>query len=190
MRKINSIIGVLMMSMCLCACTSTETEQDTTEKEAESTVEVEEAETISSMPDFSTVDLDGNEVTEAIFSQADLTVVNFWATYCGPCVNELPELGEWASQMSENVQIIGILVDVGNEEDDEFSVAQQIVEKTGADYTHLAASGDFDDIVAELIGVPTTYFVNRDGEMVGDPVIGADVPKYQEFVEEYLNDLQ
>ena len=63
-------------------------------------------------PAFATKDMKGNDVTNDIFAGKDLTVVNFWATTCGPCISEMPELGDWAREMPENVQIIGVLTDV------------------------------------------------------------------------------
>ena len=89
--------------------------------------------------------------------------------------------------MPDQVQIIGIVVDAGSGDSDEFALAAQIVEKTGAGYPHLAAAGQFDDIFAELIGVPTTIFVDKEGNIVGDPIIGADVDGYKNFVEEYIH---
>lgn len=78
---------------------------------------------------FSTTDLKGNTVTNDIFSQADLTVVNFWGTFCNPCINEMPELAKWNEEMPDNVQMLGAIVDVETVDSDEYALAQQIVEK-------------------------------------------------------------
>lgn len=78
---------------------------------------------------FSTTDLEGNTVTNDIFSQADLTVVNFWGTFCNPCINEMPELAKWNEEMPDNVQMLGTIVDVETVDSDEYALAQQIVEK-------------------------------------------------------------
>ena len=56
--------------------------------------------------------LEGNTVTNDILSQADLTVVNFWGTFCNPCINEMPELAKWNEEMPDNVQMLGAIVDV------------------------------------------------------------------------------
>ena len=66
---------------------------------------------------FSTVDLDGNEVTDDIFRNKKLTVINIWGTFCGPCVNELPELESWSEEMPDDVQIIGLVGDVNGVDD-------------------------------------------------------------------------
>ena len=64
------------------------------------------------MPAFTAKDLQGNEVTEEIFAGKDLTVLNIWGTFCPPCIREMPELGEWARAMPENVQLIGLITDI------------------------------------------------------------------------------
>jgi thiol-disulfide isomerase/thioredoxin len=139
-------------------------------------------------PVFSASDLDGNIVSNEIFSKADVTVLNFWGTYCNPCVDELDELGEWAAAMPDNVQLIGIVVDVKSQDDQNCSTAVQIVEETGADYVHLIAADAFNDILEEMVAVPTTFFVDSEGEMVAEPVIGADIEAYKQKAEEYLDE--
>lgn len=135
---------------------------------------------------FSTVDLDGNPVDNEIFSKADLTVVNFWGTYCNPCINELPDLGKWSKSMDDNVQMVGIVVDAKSFESDECTTAKEIRKKTGATYTHLIAGSEFDEIIDELVGVPTTFLVDKDGKIVGEPIVGADVDGYKKAVKAYF----
>ena len=141
------------------------------------------------MPSFTTKDLDGNTVTEDIFGEKDLTVLNIWGTFCGPCVGEMPELGEWAKEMPENVQIVGLVIDIAGEEDTEHrEQAVNIMLNADADFTQMIVNADFADILKDVIGVPTTIFVDKDGNIVGDSVIGADVGAYKQFVEEYLDE--
>ncbi len=148
----------------------------------------EQAESGAKMPSFTAVDLNGNTVTESIFSEKDLTVVNIWGTFCGPCVGEMPELGTWAQEMPDNVQLIGLVIDVAGEEDTEHrDLAVSIMEKAGADFTQIIANQDFADILKDVYGVPTTIFVDKEGNIVGDSIIGADVDGYKQFVEEYLD---
>lgn len=141
-------------------------------------------------PSFTAKDLDGNTVTEDIFAEKDLTVVNIWGTFCNPCIAEMPELGEWAASMPDNVQIVGLIVDISGEEDTRHhDLAVEITQKAGAEFTHIIANADFDAVLQWIVGVPTTLFVDKDGKLVGEPVIGADVDGYKTFVEEYLNGL-
>lgn len=143
----------------------------------------------SAMPAFTAKDLDGNTVTESIFADKDLTVVNIWGTFCGPCVREMPELGAWAKDMPDNVQLIGLVIDIAGEEDTEHhDLAVSIMQNAEADFTQIVANQDFADLLKDVYGVPTTMFVDQDGNIVGDPIIGADVDGYKEFVEDYLNE--
>lgn len=142
----------------------------------------------SKMPDFTAKDLDGNTVTESIFSEKDLTVVNIWGTFCGPCVGEMPELGTWAKDMPDNVQLIGLIIDIAGDDDTEHhDQAVSIIQNASADFVNIVANEDFSDILKDVVGVPTTIFVDKDGNIVGDSILGANVDGYKEFVEEYLN---
>lgn len=142
----------------------------------------------SQIPEFSTVDLDGCTVTNDLFAEKDLTVVNIWGTFCAPCVGEMPELGEWEKELPENVQLVGLIIDIEGESDTEhFDAAVEITQKAGAGFRQLIANEDFAPLLAEVAGVPTTIFVNKDGVLVGDAILGAQVDKYKEFVEAYIN---
>ena len=122
--------------------------------------------------EFTTTDLYGNEVTQEIFANSELTVVNVWATYCGPCIEEMPYLGELADEYdSTQVQIIGIPTDVNDVQGKE--VAISLIRETGADYTHLMLSEDlYFWGLTEIQYVPTTFFVNSEGEII-DTVVGS-----------------
>lgn len=157
----------------------------TTDHTAEETQENQAA----AFPSFTATDLDGNTVTESIFSEKDLTVLNIWGTFCGPCIGEMPELGEWAKEMPDNVQLLGLIIDINGEEDTEHrDLAVDITQKAGADFTNLIANADFAPILKDVVGVPTTLFIDGDGNIVGDPIVGADVDGYKAFVEEYLGE--
>ncbi len=121
---------------------------------------------------FTTTDVYGNVVTQEIFAQAELTVVNVWATYCGPCINEMPYLGELAEEYdSSKVQIVGIPTDVYNQEYLDYALS--LIEQTGADYTHLLMSEElYNWGLTKIQYVPTTFFVNSEGEIL-DSVVGS-----------------
>ncbi len=142
------------------------------------------------MPPFTTTDLDGNTVTEEIFAGKDVTVVNVWGTYCGPCVSEMPELGEWAREMPDNVQLIGIVCDVTEEGEDTLELAKTILEEADADFPCLAVSEDLSWLLYSVQGVPTTFFVDGEGRIVGRAILGAYVDQYQARVEELLNEIE
>ena len=134
---------------------------------------------VTGFEDFTAQDLDGNEVDESLFADYDLTMINLWGTFCGPCLQEMPDLGEIADEYKDKgFQIVGICTDaVGNDGTslpDVVSEAKEIAEETGADYLHILPTGEiFTDLLPRVSGVPTTIFVDREGKQVGLADMGA-----------------
>ena len=141
--------------------------------------------------EFTTNDIDGNEVTESIFANKDLTVVNIWGTFCGPCINEMPELGAWEKELPDNVQIVGLIVDISSTDDEtQIAAAKQITEKADVGFVNLiGGNGAFDELIGSIVGVPTTIFVDKSGNIVGEIIVGADVDRYKSFVNKYVEAL-
>ena len=191
MKKISALCLAGMLCVGLWACSSSEdsSSEGSSSSDSSGTTKQESSENgfPVNMPEFSTTDMDGNKVTNDIFADYDLTVVNFWATYCNPCINELPELAEWKKELPDNVNLIGLLVDVDEKGSDQYKLAEKIIKETGADYQHLIATEEFDDMISNLVGVPTTFFVDSTGKIIGEPFAGADVDAYKQTVEDYLN---
>lgn len=181
--KIRKLIALMMAAvlgcMMLAACQGS---ADQTADEGSSSADS----ALTEFPEFSTIDLEGNAVDNSIFAEADVTVINFWGTYCPPCIREMPDLAKWSEKMPENVQIIGIVIDVGSTDSEEYSKAVEIVSKAGVGYTNLLAAQGMTDIFNELIGVPTTYFVDSEGKILCEPIAGAYVDKYKSTVEDLL----
>jgi len=141
---------------------------------------------------FETTDLDGSPVSSAaLFAAKDLTVLNVWGTYCSPCIEEMPDLAAWSAEMPDNVQLIGVVCDLASLSDAEtLETAKAICEATGADaYPSLVASESMAPLLASVVGVPTTFFIDSTGKLAGNPIVGANVPGCRAFVEEYLGTL-
>ena len=138
--------------------------------------------------EFTTNDINGNEVTQSIFANKDLTVVNIWGTFCGPCINEMPELGAWEKELPDNVQIVGLIVDISSTDNEtQIAAAKQITEKADVGFVNLiGGNGDFDELIGSIVGVPTTIFVDKSGNIVGEIIVGADVDRYKSFVNKYV----
>lgn len=154
-------------------------------------VELENMDTVigDSMPAFKTQDLNGNTVTNDIFAGKKLTVVNVWGTFCGPCIEEMPELQKWSEEMPDDVQIVGLVGDIKGENDKKhLDLGKKIVDKAGVNFTNLIVNDDFKDMMSGIIGYPTTFFVDQSGKIVGDPIVGAEMDSYKSFVEEYLSE--
>lgn len=152
---------------------------------------LDEFEVYGTFSEFVTYDIDGNEVTESIFANKDLTVVNIWGTFCGPCINEMPELGAWEKELPDNVQIVGLIVDISSTDDEtQIAAAKQITEKADVGFVNLiGGNGDFDELISSIVGVPTTIFVDKSGNIVGEIIVGADVDRYKSFVNKYIEAL-
>lgn len=122
---------------------------------------------------FETTDIDGNTVGPEIFADYDLTMVNVWATYCQPCLSEMPDLGKLSEDYADKgVQIIGLVSDTlnmdGTISESQVEFAKEIAEVTGAVYPHLLPSQDLINIVLwQVQAVPTTFFVDSEGALVG-----------------------
>ena len=102
-------------------------------------------------------------------------MLNVWATYCNPCLNEMPGLGELAgAYASEDFQLIGIISDVSEDADEAvLQYASDLVEETGAGYPHLLLNESlYTALLTEVSAVPTTFFVDQDGQVL-DTVVGA-----------------
>lgn len=136
--------------------------------------------------EFETVDLQGASVNQDIFAESNLTMLNIWGTFCGPCIREMPDLGELSGEYDkEHFQIVGLISDVGQPKDE---VAQEIVDKTKADYTHIINSQELmDGYLGQVQAVPTTVFLDREGKQVGETYTGSrDKDSWKKIIEEVL----
>ena len=136
---------------------------------------------------FETTDLDGNPISSSeLFAQNEITMINIWGTFCGPCINEMPELEQLNREYADQgVAIVGLLVDVTESDDSMLPDAQEIIEDTGVTYPSLKGWDGFEDQLPAP-GVPMTYFVDSSGKLVGEPVLGADVTLYRQTLDDLL----
>ena len=138
------------------------------------------------LSDFTATDLEGNSVDSSIFADYDLTMVNVWATYCGPCLREMPDLGELADEYEDRgVRVVGLVIDTlnadGSINPEQVETARAIVDSTGADYLHILPSADLMGVVYQISSVPTTFFVDSEGNQVGYAYVTA--MEREQFVE-------
>lgn len=135
---------------------------------------------------FTAKDLDGNEVDQSVFANAKLTMMNIWATFCGPCINEMPELGELAAEGGTDYQIIGVCADLNGTED-MLEDAKEIVSQTKANYLHLQPSEDLYPVLTASSSVPVTFFFDSEGKLVGKGILGAqDKDNWSQVISERL----
>lgn len=177
MRKRNRtglLSAVIILILCGCGQTVV-TERDGSSSVQEIAEPSSQEEEITVSVTFEGQDMAGNTVSSAIFAESKLTMVNVWATYCNPCLREMPGLGELAGEYdSKEFQIIGIISDVQEGADQRvMDYALALIEQTGADYTHLILNESvYYALLTDVSAVPTTFFIDENGVIL-DTVIGS-----------------
>ena len=126
-------------------------------------------------PAFEGTDFDGNAISNSIFSEHAVTLVNFWFNECSPCVEELPTLNELNKTLQEKGgTLIGINTEVFDNNEDAIAAAKELLATQGASYTNLILSSDSEagKYASGIMSFPTTLIIDRNGNIVGDPIIG------------------
>ena len=134
-------------------------------------------------PAFEGKDLDGNTVkSDELFSGNTVTVVNFWFTTCNPCVGELAELDALNKELAEKGgSLIGVNTFTLDGDEAAISEAKDVLAKKGATYqnVYFDSDGEAGKFTTNIFAYPTTYVVDRSGNIVGDPIVGAITEKKQ-----------
>ena len=134
-------------------------------------------------PAFEGKDLDGNPVkSDELFSANAVTVVNFWFTTCNPCVGELAELDAMNRELAEKGgSLIGVNTFTLDGDEAAISEAKDVLAKKGATYqnVYFDSDGEAGKFTTNIFAYPTTYVVDRSGNIVGEPIVGAITEKKQ-----------
>ena len=134
-------------------------------------------------PAFEGKDLDGNTVkSDELFSANAVTVVNFWFTTCNPCVGELSELDALNKELAEKGgSLIGVNTFTLDGDEAAISEAKDLLAKKGATYqnVYFDSDGEAGKFTTNIFAYPTTYVVDRSGNIVGEPIVGAITEKKQ-----------
>ena len=134
-------------------------------------------------PAFEGKDLDGNTVkSDELFSGNAVTVVNFWFTTCNPCVGELAELDALNKELAEKGgALIGVNTFTLDGDEAAISEAKDVLAKKGATYqnVYFDSDGEAGKFTTNIFAYPTTYVVDRSGNIVGEPIVGAITEKKQ-----------
>ncbi|MDD3167908.1 MAG: TlpA disulfide reductase family protein [Eubacteriales bacterium] len=200
------VVLVLLLCLILMAGCSTESgvpdqEQDGIQidempQDPEEQLNDEEPESIG-LINFQTQDIYGNPVSQDIFREYSLTLVNVWGTFCGPCLDEMPDLGKLQKEYEpKGVNIVGIVVDVQDENmeivEEQRELAGEIASGTGADYTHLLVSEEMIKAVLNRFdAIPASFFVDSDGNIVSEFYIGSrDKKAWADLIDKTLESLK
>lgn len=124
---------------------------------------------LGSLKSFTATTLDGGSFTQDDIAAKDVTVINFWARTCGPCIAEMPDLAAFSNALPDNVQVVTVCLDgAGNE-----AVAQSVLDEAGfGGVTLVSGDGDLAGLAGNLMYTPTTVFADSEGSLIGDAIIG------------------
>ena len=193
-KFLTAAISAVLISVILTSCTARKSEEsDYTESIASSasaqTDAPENKSGITSPNSFTAVTLDGGEYTSDDFSEADVTVINIWSTTCGPCIREMPEIAEYAKTLPDNVKLITWCLDGAY--DSEYT--KELLSSLGYEgITLIGGDGDLEKMYFDIMYTPTTLFVDSDGNIVGEALIGSPeklAETYTEQINKTLKDL-
>jgi Redoxin. len=141
------------------------------------------ASTANPFAKMKTKDINGSKVTYNSFAGHKITMINVWATWCGYCVSEMPELQKISKEYSNSrkVRVMGVITQTDNSTgairsgltSSERTKAKKIIRQAGTTYHQLLVSSSMASVLSGLEAFPTTYFVNSKGKIIGSPVLGA-----------------
>lgn len=156
MKKFVSIITVVLASaMLLSACATAPATETSSSSD--------------SSPEFSLTTLTGSTLDQSVFSDNKLVMVNYWATWCGPCVGEIPDLAKISKEYADKgFVIVGVLTG-----DDDIDGAKQFIADQKVTYPVVLPEAFFGDQAEGIYAIPTTKFFDSDGKLIGDAVVGA-----------------
>ena len=192
--KIKSKLRLLLLvvsGFLLTGCAKAEIKENTESTPAQETesTSAPESGNDSTAIAFEALDMEGNAVSAGIFAETKLTMVNVWATYCNPCLREMPGLGELAGEYApEEFRIVGVISDVMEGADQKtMDLAADLIEQTGAGYTHLLLNESlYYALLTDVTAVPTTFFINEDGEILDIVIVSMEKSAWEEKVNELL----
>ena len=196
MKKLCFILALTLL-FTLCACDKPPAPVTPTVPEAAASDAASDAPDETDpgyFPAFTGVDFDGESVdSEALFSGNKITLVNFWFSTCGPCINELASLSALNEELSERGgQVIAINVDTLSGDEDEIAYARSLLEDKGATHKNVIPDPDSDArmFALSVTVFPTTYIVDGKGKIVGEPIIGRiDHPGIEDIVASRIDEV-
>lgn len=193
MKKIFKILILFALALSLFACNKKNNPGDTNkveEKEKTTAAAIE----LEKMPienfDFQTMDiLDGNVIkSEEFYKEKPLTLVNVWGTFCGPCKEEMPDLAKLYDEYKDKMNFLGVVVDTNVSMDTNVEEAQKIIKDSGVNYKNIMPNPTTEDTLVNITAMPTTFFVNSDGKVLGGFVGKADKDSLKATIDKLLEE--
>lgn len=189
MKKIIISTLLVVMSLSLTACGA----KDNKTANAGNSAQVEQSQKgtfadLKVMPQFKVKDINDKEVTNDIFKNQKVTMINIWGTFCGPCVEEMPILQElYKEYQPKGFNLIGVVADGETNE----VQALQILKKTKSDFLNLIPNEKFtDDFVSKTKAVPVSVFVNSNGDILETVVGSRSKEEYKKIIERNIQQVK
>lgn len=142
--------------------------------------------------EFTLKDLEGNEIVSSdVFKENKLTMINIWATFCGPCIREMPDLQKIHEELKEQgVAVLGIIGDTPDEDNE--IAAKKIIETKGVKFINVIPDEEIkSSLIESIAGYPTTLFVDSEGKIVGTVITGSRTKEeYTEIIIELIDSIK
>lgn len=175
MKKILILLLVVCM-VVLCSCTNTQNTENTEDKETLKENDISQnsddkkADVFAgNMNNFNAKTLDGKTVTQDIFKDYDVTMVNIWGTYCNPCIGEMAELQKVYENLPKNANLITVCIDGNSKKED----AKFIKDKFKLTFDIILPDSNLQNsLLKHITGVPTTIFVDNKGNPIDKEILG------------------
>lgn len=193
MKKLFKILILFTLALTLFACGKKNNPAETNKVDENEKTTAAGME-LSDMPidnfDFQTMDImDGNVIkSEEFYKEKPLTLVNVWGTFCGPCKEEMPDLGKLYEDYKDKVNFLGVVVDTNVSMDTNVEEAQQIIKDSGVNYKNIMPNPTTEDTLVNITAMPTTFFVNSEGKVLGGFVGKADKDSLAATIDKLLEE--
>ena len=162
------LAAVFLFSACSVSPAQPEGTPEAAATEASTAAEETSAEE-TTFADFSLTTLTGDTLDQSVFSDNKLIMVNYWATWCGPCVGEIPDLVDISKEYADkDFVIIGVLTG-----DDDIDGAKKFIADQSITYPMVQTEGPFLNYADSIYAIPTTMFFDSTGKQIGEAVVGA-----------------
>ena len=194
---LTATLSIVMLAGCGKSEQQTADQQTATTQNTETQATAQTTEIISPedvIAGYTVKDLELNDVALADYIKDNkVTMINFWGTFCGPCLSEMPDLGEIERRYKDKgFEIVGLTTDVadleGNYDESTIEDARAIIEDTGITYPILVAPAQL-MVDIGLQYVPTTYFLDSEGNVLGSPEIGSKTSaEWEDVINRYLSE--
>ena len=194
MKKLFKVLILFAVALTLFACNKKNNPTDNTNKVEEKEKATANAIELDKMPienfDFHTIDIvNGNTVkSEDFYKEKPLTLVNVWGTFCGPCKEEMPDLAKLYEDYKDKVNFLGVVVDTNVSMDTNVEEAQQIIKDSGVNYKNIMPNPTTEDTLVNITAMPTTFFVNSEGKVLGGFVGKADKDSLAATIDKLLEE--